>query len=102
MLLILFSILFLISCFNPFHDKIKGHAVIVDNFTDKNPLEGVYIEVEQTEDEGYNYYVIGSAITDENGRFFLYCTNDVQRVHALAEGRPRSHPLNQQLIIDRY
>ena len=69
--LLLFTIFLFTSCFHPFHDEIKGHAVIVDNFKDKTPLKGVYIEVEHTEDEGYNYYVIGSATTDSTGYFNL-------------------------------
>ena len=72
--LLLFTIFLFTSCFHPFHDEIKGHAVIVDNFKDKTPLKGVYIEVEHTEDEGYNYYIIGSATTDETGFFKLDLT----------------------------
>lgn len=71
LILLFFTALMLTSCFDIFHDEIYGHAIIVDNFKDKNPLEGVYVEVEHTEDEGYNYYVIGSDTTDENGYFSL-------------------------------
>jgi hypothetical protein len=70
-LFITFTAIMLTSCLSPFYDEIRGHAVIIDNFTDKNPLVGVYVEVEHTEDEGYNYYVIGSATTDSSGYFNL-------------------------------
>src|SRR5690606_31041768 len=52
-------------------DEIKGHAVIVDNFKDRNPLEGVYIELEYTKDEGYTYEFLSSTSTDQNGYFEL-------------------------------
>jgi hypothetical protein len=50
-------------------DKISGHAIIVDNFKDKNPIEGLYIEIEHTVDEGYNYEVVEKTKTDKNGFF---------------------------------
>ena len=50
-------------------EKLTGHAYIVDNFKDKNPLEGVYIEVEYTTDEGYTYDFLVGETTDENGFF---------------------------------
>lgn len=53
----LLSMLLLSSCgFDT--EKIKGHAVIVDNFTDRNLLEGIYIEITQTNDEGYTYEIV--------------------------------------------
>jgi hypothetical protein len=39
--LLLVAILLLTSCFES-SQRIKGHAVIVDNFGDRNPLEGIY------------------------------------------------------------
>lgn len=58
------------TCIEPFTaDKIKGQAIIVDNFKDRNPLEGLNIEVEYTNDEGYSYDFLSSSITDENGYF---------------------------------
>jgi hypothetical protein len=50
-------------------DGIKGQAVIVDNFKEKNPLEGLYIEVSYTRDEGYTYDYLSSSVTDVNGYF---------------------------------
>ena len=65
---ILFAIFLFSSCIDD-ADKISGHAFIVDNFKDKNPLEGIYIEVEYTKNEGYNYDFLQSATTDKNGYF---------------------------------
>lgn len=67
-ILILFTALLFSSCINE-ADKISGHAFIVDNFKDKNPLEGIYIEVEYTKNEGYSYDFLHSATTDKNGYF---------------------------------
>lgn len=67
-ILLFFTALMLTSCFD-YTDEIVGHAIIVDNFENKTPLEGLYIEVEHTEDEGYNYDVIANDTTDENGYF---------------------------------
>lgn len=65
-----FSLLAFTACFDTYiTDEIKGQAVIIDNFKDKNPLGGLYIEVEYTDDEGYNYDFLSSSITDENGFF---------------------------------
>lgn len=67
-LLALFAVLMLSACGSE-TEKITGHAVIVDNFKDKNPLEGVYIEVEYTNNEGYSYEFLNGATTDNNGYF---------------------------------
>jgi len=50
-------------------EKIRGQAIIVDNLNDKNPLEGVYIELMYTKDEGYTYTYLYSVTTDKNGYF---------------------------------
>ncbi len=70
-IIFLFAALVLTSCLyeNFGTDKIKGQAVIVDNFKDKNPLEGLYIEVAYTKDEGYTYDYLTSSTTDINGYF---------------------------------
>jgi len=49
--------------------EISGQAYIVDNFKDKNPLEGVYIEIVYTKDEGNHYDFLHSVTTDKNGYF---------------------------------
>lgn len=41
----------------------------MDNFKDKNPLEGILIELKYTKDEGYNYNLLQSVTTDKNGNF---------------------------------
>jgi hypothetical protein len=67
-----FLLLFAIGLFTACdldNDRIRGHAVIVDNFKDKNPLEGVSIELKYTTDEGYNYNFLQSVTTDKNGYF---------------------------------
>lgn len=70
--LILFATVFFSACtLFDLTDEIKGHAVIVDNFKDRNPLEGVYIELMYTKDEGYNYEFLTSTSTDQNGYFEL-------------------------------
>ena len=51
------------------NDRIRGHAVIVDNFKDRNPLEGISIELSFTKDGGYNYNFLQSVATDNNGYF---------------------------------
>ena len=69
-LIICCSLFVFTACIESFTaDKIKGQAIIVDNFKDRNPLEGLYVEVEYTRDEGYNYDFLSSSITDENGYF---------------------------------
>jgi len=50
-------------------DKISGHAFIVNNFKEKKPLEGIYIEIEYTKNEGYKYDFLQSVTTDKNGFF---------------------------------
>lgn len=75
--------------------KLKAPSRIVGMVMneDGKPLAGASISPEgvsrgtSTRWGGTDQDVDPLAITDENGRFFLYCTNDVQRVHALAEGR---------------
>ncbi len=50
-------------------DEIRGHAYLVDNFTDKNPIEGAYIELIYTTDGGYNYHFLDGVSTDMYGHF---------------------------------
>ncbi len=50
-------------------DEIRGNAFIVDDFKDKNPLEGLYIEVEYTNNEGRTYDFLVGNTTDKNGYF---------------------------------
>lgn len=50
-------------------DKISGHAFMVNNFKEKKPLEGIYIEIEYTKNEGYKYDLLQSVTTDKNGFF---------------------------------
>ena len=42
-IIILFAYLALSACIAE-KEEIKGHAFIVDNFNDKNPLQCIYIE----------------------------------------------------------
>ena len=65
---LLFAIGLLTAC-DLDNDRIKGHAVIVDNFKDKNPLKGITIELKYTTDVGYNYNFLQSVKTDMNGYF---------------------------------
>ena len=67
-LFVLFTIGLLTAC-ELDNDRIRGQAVIVDNFKDKNPLEGIIIELKYTKDEGYNYNLLQSVTTDKNGYF---------------------------------
>jgi len=68
--IILFATLIFSACdIIDVNDEIRGDAFIVDNFIDKNPLEGLYIEIEYTRDEGYTYDFLTSSITDNNGYF---------------------------------
>jgi hypothetical protein len=67
-LFVLFAIELLTAC-ELNYDRIRGQAVIVDNFKDKNPLEGIYIELKYTLDEGYNYNFLQGVTTDKNGYF---------------------------------
>ncbi len=67
--ILLFLAIFMLTACGSETDKITGQAVIVDNFKDKNPLEGVYVEVEYTNNEGYSYEFLNSATTDKNGYF---------------------------------
>lgn len=67
-IIILFATLLFSACTDE-TDKISGHAFIVDNFKDKNPLEGIYIEVEYTKNEGYSYDFLHSVTTDKKGYF---------------------------------
>lgn len=67
---LLFNLLTFTACINTFTtDKIKGQAIIIDNFKDKNPLERLYIEVKYTNDEGYTFNSLSGSATDENGYF---------------------------------
>ena len=70
-IIFLFATLTLSACIDESYntDKIKGHAFIVDNFNDRNPLEGIYIEVEYTNNEGCTYDFISGSTADENGFF---------------------------------
>ena len=65
---ILVATLLFVAC-NVETEKIKGQAVIVNNFKEKKPLEGIYIEVQHTEDEGYNYDFLQGITTDKHGFF---------------------------------
>ena len=67
-IIILFASLALSACIAE-KEEIRGHAFIVDNFNDKNPLEGIYIEVLYTNNEGYTYDYLVSDTTDKNGYF---------------------------------
>jgi hypothetical protein len=69
-LIMLASILLFTACFDSVR-KYKGHAVIVDNFNDRNPLEGVYIEMKYTNVEGGDYKYLDGVTTDKNGYFEL-------------------------------
>lgn len=70
-IIFLFATLIITACSDEYYgtDKIKGKAFIVDNFMDRNPLEGLYIEVVYTKDEGYTYDYLSSSNTDINGCF---------------------------------
>lgn len=72
-ILALTLLLSLNSCFvaDVFKTKIKGSAHIIDNFNDKNPLEGLYIEVIYDAADGDGVRVLASAVTDKNGYFEL-------------------------------
>lgn len=71
-IILLFTLVTFTACINSVvTEKIKGEAIIVDNFIDKNPLQGLNVEVEYTNDEGYNYDFLSSSITDENGYFAI-------------------------------
>lgn len=50
-------------------DKLSGTAIIVDNFKNNMPLEGIYIEVEYAKDESAPSEIIASTTTDKNGFF---------------------------------
>ena len=68
-IIFLFASVILTACFEFGIDKIKGQAYIVDNFKDKNPLEGIYVEVVYSKDEGHAPSYLTSSVTDINGYF---------------------------------
>lgn len=76
-IILLFTLLFLAGCSdNHFStERIQGHAVIVDNYKDKNPLKGIYIEIVYTNDGGYTYNYLASTTTDSDGYFEFDVTN---------------------------
>lgn len=65
---ILFATLLFSACGSE-TDEISGHAIIVNNFKEKIPLEGINIEIEYTKNEGYTYDFLQSVTTDKNGFF---------------------------------
>ncbi len=67
-ILILFATLILTACIDE-TERIKGHAIIVDNFIDRNPIENLYIEVKYTTDGGYTWNFLSSSKTDKYGYF---------------------------------
>jgi len=67
-LIILASTILFTACFDSIQ-QYRGHAVIVDNFNDRNPLEGIYIEMKYTNIEGGEYQYLDGVTTDKNGYF---------------------------------
>lgn len=69
-IILLFATLTLTACNldSLFSDDIKGNAIIVDNFKDKNPLEDIYIEVVEYY-ENNTFKILTTSTTDENGYF---------------------------------
>ena len=61
------------SCFveDVVKTKIKGGAHFIDNFNDKNPLEGLYVEAIYDAADGDGIQILASAVTDKNGYFEL-------------------------------
>lgn len=70
-IILLFPAFLMTSCIDDYlgPERIKGQAVIVDNFKDKNPLDGICIEIVYTKDEGYTYHYLSNSVTDTNGYF---------------------------------
>lgn len=66
---ILIGAFILVSSCDVVSTKIDDGAYIVNNRIDRTPLEGLYIELEYTKDEGSTYKVLASTYTDEYGYF---------------------------------
>jgi hypothetical protein len=76
-------------------EKLKSSNRIAGLVMDENgePLAGATVSPEGvsygsgTSWGGTDRYVDPLAVTDEHGKFWLFCTNTVERVHAVVEGR---------------
>ena len=76
-------------------EKLKASTMIMGMIMDEKgqPVAGATVSPEgvalgrSTHWGGTDRYVDPVAVADERGRFRLYCTNGVQHVHAVVEGR---------------
>jgi hypothetical protein len=76
-------------------EKLKAPSMIMGMIMDEKgqPVAGATVGPEgvaigqSTHWGGTDRYVDPIAVADEHGRFRLYCTNSVERVHAVVEGR---------------
>ena len=76
-------------------EKLKSASMIVGMIMDEKgqPVAGATVGPEgvalgqSTRWGGTDRYVDPIAVSDEQGRFRLYCTNNVDKVHAVVEGR---------------
>jgi hypothetical protein len=51
--------------------NIEGGAYIVESTRIQNPIQGAYLEIQYTTDEGGSYDILATTTTDENGYFYF-------------------------------
>lgn len=51
--------------------NIEGDAYIVESAASQIPIEGAYLEIQFTTDEGGSYDILATTTTDENGYFYF-------------------------------
>ena len=65
-LTILSGILAITSC-KLTYTNLEGGAYIVESAASQIPIEGAYLEIQSTTDEGGSYDILATMTTDENG-----------------------------------
>lgn len=51
--------------------NIEGGAYIVESTKTQKPIQGAYLEIQYTTDEGGSYDILAATTTDENGYFYF-------------------------------
>ena len=69
-LTVLTGILAITSCTLTTTD-IEGGAYIVESTKTQKPIQGAYLEMQYTTDEGGSYDILAATTTDENGYFYF-------------------------------
>jgi hypothetical protein len=55
--------------------NVEGGAYIVESTATQIPIQGAYLEIQYTTDEGGTYDILATTTTDENGTFNFYSAN---------------------------